>query len=123
MKPVKACGAEVAVLIHTEDCMFTTLQEMKHHIRTIFGDSTTIFDSMEDLHAVPLNQEITQTKAEEVILQGIGQGNGAGPQIWAVVSSPILEMLRTAGFVCSFKSQFQEKKSPSWDMHSSTTQI
>ena len=57
---------------------------------------------MEALHAVPLNQEITQTKAEEV-KQGIGQGNGAGPQIWAVVSSPILEMLRTAGFVCSFK--------------------
>ena len=88
-------------------CMFTTLQEMKHHIRTIFGDSTTIFDSTEDLHAVPLNQEITQTRAEEVI-QGIGQGNGAGPQIWAVVSSPILEMLRTAGFVCFFKIAISE---------------
>ena len=46
-----------------------------------------------------MNQEITQTRAEEEI-QGIGQGNGAG---WAVVSSPILEMLRIAGFVCSFK--------------------
>jgi len=35
---------------------------------------------------------------------GIGQeGNGAGPQIWAVVNTPILNMLREAGFGAGFK--------------------
>jgi len=30
-------------------------------------------------------------------LQGVGQGNGAGPQIWAAVSSPIFDMVRNLG--------------------------
>ena len=33
-----------------------------------------------------------------VILQGIGQGNGAGPAIWLIVSIPIINMLKMAGF-------------------------
>jgi len=31
-------------------------------------------------------------------IAGIGQGNGAGPHIWAVVSSPILDIMRSDGF-------------------------
>jgi len=38
-----------------------------------------------------------------VPISDIRQGNGAGPQIWAVVSTPILDMLRDAGFGASFK--------------------
>jgi hypothetical protein len=26
-------------------------------------------------------------------LQGVGQGNGAGPMMWAVISMPILEIM------------------------------
>jgi len=26
-------------------------------------------------------------------IQGVGQGNGAGPQIWAVVSSPLFDVI------------------------------
>ena len=81
--------------------MFTTLQEMKHHIRTIFGVSTITFDSAAQLYAVPVQQRNRPTTDE--IIQGIRQGNGAGPQIWAVVSPPILEMLREAGCECYFK--------------------
>jgi len=33
---------------------------------------------------------------------GIGQGNGAGPQIWAAVSTPLFEILRQEGFVATF---------------------
>jgi hypothetical protein len=37
-------------------------------------------------------------------IHGIGQGNGAGPTIWAVVSSPLLDRLRASGvgaeFIC-----------------------
>jgi len=30
-------------------------------------------------------------------LQGLGQGNGAKPQIWATVSSPIFDMAQNLG--------------------------
>ena len=33
-------------------------------------------------------------------IHGIGQGNGAGPAIWAVVSTPLLNILREKGFGC-----------------------
>jgi hypothetical protein len=62
-------------------CMFSTIQNLNHHIRTIFGDSTILFGG--NLWVVPV--------------QGVGQGNGAGPQIWAVVSTPVLKMRRAEG--------------------------
>jgi hypothetical protein len=31
-------------------------------------------------------------------LQTIGQGNGCGPAGWAVISTPIINMMKTAGF-------------------------
>ena len=33
----------------------------------------------------------------------IGQGNGAAPEIWAIVSIPLLNSLREAGFGYTFK--------------------
>jgi len=39
-----------------------------------------------------------------VPIQGVGQGNGAGPQIWAVVSSPIFDMVRAHGLGATFCS-------------------
>jgi hypothetical protein len=60
-------------------CMFDTLQEAHHYVRTAFGDSDTSFRGYE---IIPLH--------------GICQGNGAGPVIWAIVSTPILNMLHTA---------------------------
>lgn len=68
-------------------CMFTTIQNLVHTVRTAFGDSTESFGG--DLWAVPV--------------QGVGQGNGAGPMIWAVVSTPLLEMLREDGFGTFFR--------------------
>jgi len=67
--------------------MFSTIQRLQHHIRTLFGDSQ--ISAGTDLWAVPIS--------------GIGQGNGAGPQIWAVVSTPILDILRDAGYGATFK--------------------
>jgi len=34
-------------------------------------------------------------------LAGIGQGNGAGPQIWAAVSTPLFQILTKEGFIAS----------------------
>ncbi len=67
------CGVPKPVLV----CMFTTLQNLQHHVQTFYGDST-VWVGM-DIWAVPV--------------LGIRQGNGAGPQIWAVVSTPILDLL------------------------------
>jgi len=63
-------------------CLFTTLQEAVHHVRTGYGDSLESYGGR--VWLVPLH--------------GIGQGNGAGPAIWAVVSTPLLNVLREKGF-------------------------
>ncbi len=43
-------------------------------------------------------------------IHGIGQGNGTGPAIWAVVSTPLLNVLREKGYgsevVCPISSTF-----------------
>jgi hypothetical protein len=60
------------------NCLFTTLQEAVHRVRTGFGDSKSFYGG----------------KVWLVPIHGIGQGNGAGPAIWAVVSTPLLNVLR-----------------------------
>jgi len=40
----------------------------------------------------------------------IGQGNGAGPQIWVVVSTPILNLLRQEGYSTTFKASISGNK-------------
>jgi hypothetical protein len=60
--------------------MFGTLAKVKHYIRTTYGDSTTSYSCI------------------EIPFEGIYQGNGAGPGIWLLVSIPIINMLKTAGF-------------------------
>ena len=62
-------------------CMLHCIQQMDYHIRTSHGDSENSFSS-------------THT---EIPFQGILQGNGAAPTIWVLVSTPLLNMLRTAG--------------------------
>ena len=37
-------------------------------------------------------------------LQGIYQGNGAGPTIWAVVSSPVMDIMQNEGFGIDVKA-------------------
>lgn len=57
-------------------CLFTTLQTMEHTIRTAYRDFTLTIGG----------------GVWEVVLCGsIYQGNGAGPIIWAVVSTPLLQ--------------------------------
>jgi hypothetical protein len=63
-------------------CMFSTLQNLEHTIRTAYGDSEETYGG--DLWVIPI--------------QGVYQGNGAGPLIWAVVSSPLLDIMQEEGF-------------------------
>jgi hypothetical protein len=59
--------------------MFYTLQQLRHFVRTAYGCSESFFDAQQ---------------VNSVAIQGIGQGNGAGPQIWAAISSAVLDMMR-----------------------------
>jgi len=81
-------GAETSTGVYV-----TTLQNLQHHVRTLYGDST-VWAGM-DIWAVPV--------------LGIGQGNGAGPQIWAVVSTPILDLLRQEGYRAAFKASISRE--------------
>jgi hypothetical protein len=63
--------------------MLDTLQQMQHYIRTAFGDSVNYFDA-NDHSGIPIG--------------GIGQGNGASPPIWALVSTPIFDAIRGRGY-------------------------
>jgi hypothetical protein len=73
--------------------MFSMIQNLKHYVRTIYGDSSLSFGGT--LWTVPI--------------QGVGQGNGAGPQIWAVVSTPVLNMLCSEGHRCFFRTALTGK--------------
>jgi len=70
--------------------MISTLQQMDHHIRTTYGDS-----------AKSGNQKKWGSP-----IAGSGQGNGAGPQIWAAVSSPLLEMMKEDCFFAMLVGAF-----------------
>jgi hypothetical protein len=71
-------------------CMFSTIQCLNHYIRTIYGDSELSFTG--ELWTVPI--------------QGMGQGNGAGPQIWALMSTSVLDLLRAEGYGAILQSSY-----------------
>ena len=75
-------------------CMFSTIQQLSHHIRTAYGDSSSSFSGK--LWAVPI--------------QGVGQGNGAGPQIWALVSTVVLSMMQSLGHGVAFRASLSGDK-------------
>ena len=62
--------------------MLEPICRLEHYIRTAYGDSKTAYGG-EDWEEDP---------------SGICQGNGAGPAIWAIVSSPLFKCLRQRGF-------------------------
>jgi hypothetical protein len=75
-------------------CLFTTIQNSSHQIRTAYGDSKNHYGGSHWI--LPMH--------------GVGQGNGAGPAIWAVVSTPLLDMLRNSGVGSFFKSPISGKE-------------
>ena len=68
---------------------------MKFTTRTAFGDSGATFGGREP--------SFTSRP------QGLGQGNGTGPQIWAVVSSRMFEVLHKRGLETSFKTPMSKE--------------
>ena len=77
-------GAPIEPII----CMFETIQKLIHSVRTGFGDSFETFGG---------------EFIRQLVLQGVGQGNGAGPSIWALVSSVLFDILRKKGYGIKIK--------------------
>jgi hypothetical protein len=71
--------------------VFTTLHDLHHTVRTIYGDSNSGYGGT--LWAVPYS--------------GVGQGNGAGPAIWEAVSTPVLKMMKYEGFGFMYKTSIE----------------
>jgi hypothetical protein len=63
------------------ESMLQTLQYAKHKIQTTYGVLTKHYGGC---NTIPL--------------QGLGQGNGFAPTGWGVISTPLISMMRTAGF-------------------------
>jgi hypothetical protein len=65
------------------NCLCTTLEEAVHQVRAGLDDSSSSYRDHQ-LWLVPIH--------------GIRRGNGAGPGIWAMVSTPLLNVLRHKGY-------------------------
>ena len=78
------CMQRLGVSAATCKLMFGTLQHIQHHVSTAYGMSDTPYGGI------------------EIPLQGVGQGNGAGPAIWLIMTIPLINLLRDKGF--GFKS-------------------
>ena len=70
--------------------MFHAIQNMQYVTRTAFGDSNKTFGGLEDGYT---------SKP-----QGLGQGNGTGPQVWAAISSKMFEVLHKRNLVSNFNT-------------------
>jgi hypothetical protein len=75
-------------------CVFTTLQNLHHTFRKIFGDSKSGYEG--NLWTVPY--------------YGVGQGNGAGPAIWTVVRTLVLKMMKDENFGFMYKTSIEGKE-------------
>ena len=69
-------------------CMFGTIQSLIHKIRTSYGLSEASYGGLSKKFRKPP--------------QGMGQGNGSGPSVWAILSSTIFEELHTKGYSTRF---------------------
>jgi hypothetical protein len=74
------CMQRLGVSAATCQLMFGTLQNMKHYVSTAYGMCDTPYGAL------------------EIPLQGVGQGNGAGPAIWLIMTIPLINLLRDKGF-------------------------
>ena len=75
--------------------MFQTIQNLIHKVRTAFGDSDESFGG--------------EWWRELETLLGVGQGNGAGPAIWAVISSIFFDVLKSQGFGAILTAPFSKE--------------
>jgi len=80
------CLCRLGAPVSAVKSMTGTIAQLQHHIRSTFGNS---------IHSQG------QANNWKDLVAGIGQGNGAGPQIWVAISSPLFTILSQEGFVAT----------------------
>lgn len=78
-------------------CSVDTICRMKHHIRTVYGDSNIFYGGD------------TWLDNNGLYPHGNGQGNGNGPSLWSCISSPLLHILKEQGFGIAFDSPISKE--------------
>jgi hypothetical protein len=71
--------------------MFDTVQKCEHKVRTAYGDSRNTYGPNTGQYKQPV--------------MGVGQGNGAGPQIWSLISSVLFLAMHLDGLSTKFVSK------------------
>ena len=74
--------------------MFSTIQLCQHYIRTAYGDSSKSYGGKGAYKLPPM---------------GAGQGNGAGPQMWSVLSSVLFLAMHMEGLSTEFCQKMTNK--------------
>ena len=87
------CLQRMGVPTKAIEGMLQTIQEMRHHIKTAFGISELYYGSSRN----------------RVPLQGIPQGHGAAPTGWALLSTPVIEAMRTKNLGFKFATPIGRK--------------
>lgn len=82
------------VSANTIETMFQTIQQCQHYIRTAYGDSQQSYGGQGKYKLPPM---------------GAGQGNGAGPQMWAVLSSVLFLAMHMEGLSTKFCQKMTKK--------------
>ena len=74
--------------------MFKTIEKIQFKTRTAYGDSEKTYGGFDN---------------KEAPVAGVGQGNGAGPQIWAVVSSAMFAVMKQHGLQTHFETSISRQ--------------
>ena len=90
MLAARSCGMPKEPLA----CFFSTLQEVQYFTSTVYGVSNESFGGADEAYT---NKP-----------QGTGQGNGAAPQIWAVISSKMFQVLHKLGLASVIKTPISD---------------
>ena len=81
--------------------MFSILQNLEHTIHTAYGDSNQSYGG--DVWVAPL-PGMAHGNKNEGPQSSIGQGNGAAPMGWAVIRTPMLDIMQKQGHCTVFKA-------------------
>ena len=73
--------------------LFQVLQRAKHSIKTGYGVSAPVYSN------------------EDSAIAGIGQGNGLGPALWALISTIIIKMCKAKGHGMTIVTSISKKGS------------
>lgn len=73
--------------------MFSTIQRCRHKVRTGLGTSEKSYGGL--------------TPGEDPLM-GVGQGNGAGPAIWSIISCVLFRIMHLKGFHSSYKAKLSQ---------------